>query len=87
MKKLFKSMLFSLLVISSTTSLTSCLGFFEEEVLQISSIQTIELENGDIQVFIIYSDEEIAPTTFVVPKVMLVKMEKMAMELKKSLMN
>jgi uncharacterized repeat protein (TIGR02543 family) len=61
-------MLFSLLVISSTTTLTSCLGFFEEEVLQISSIQTIELENGDIQVFIIYSDEEIAPTTFVVPK-------------------
>ena len=68
MKKLFKSMLFSLLVISSSTTLTSCLGFFEEEVLQISSIQTIELENGDIQVFIIYSDEEIAPTTFVVPK-------------------
>ena len=68
MKKLFKSLLFSLFVISSSASLTSCLGFFEEEVLQISTIQTIQLENGDIQVIIIYSDEDIAPTTFVVEK-------------------
>ncbi len=68
MKKIIKAIALSTLMFFSTTSLSSCFGFFEEEVLQIANITTTTLENGNIQVKIIYSDEEIAPTTFVIPK-------------------
>jgi uncharacterized repeat protein (TIGR02543 family) len=66
MKKIFKGLLLSFLLISSA-SLTSCFGF-GEEALQINTITTVTLENGDIQVIITYTDEDVKPTTFVVPK-------------------
>lgn len=68
MKKMIKAIMMSALMIFSTVQLSSCFGFFEEEVLQIANITTTTLENGNIQVKITYSDEEISPTTFIVPK-------------------
>ena len=65
MKKIFKGLLVSLLLLTSTASLTSCFG---EEAMEISTITTVTLENGDIQVIITYTDEDTKPTTFVVPK-------------------
>ena len=65
MKKIFKGLLVSLLLLTSTASLTSC---FDEEAMEISTITTVTLENGDIQVIITYTDEDTKPTTFVVPK-------------------
>ena len=65
MKKIFKGLLLSFLLISSA-SLTSCFGF-GEEALQINTITTVNLEYGDIQVIITYTDEDVIPTTFVVP--------------------
>lgn len=65
MKKIFKGLLVSLLLLTSTASITSCFG---EEAMEISTITTVTLENGDIQVIITYTDEDIKPTTFVVPK-------------------
>ena len=67
MKKIFKGMLLSLLLISSSASLSGCFGF-GDEAMEISSITTVTLENGDIQVIITYVDEDTKPTTFVVPK-------------------
>ena len=67
MKKIFKGMLLSLLLISSSASLSGCFGF-GDEAMEISSITTVTLENGDIQVIITYVDEDMKPTTFVVPK-------------------
>ena len=66
MKKIVKGLLLSFLLISSA-SLTSCFGF-GEEALQFNTITTVTLENGDIQVIITYTDEDVKPTTFVVPK-------------------
>lgn len=67
MKKIFKGMLLSLLLISSSASLSGCFGF-GDEAMEISNITTVTLENGDIQVIITYVDEDTKPTTFVVPK-------------------
>ena len=62
MKMIFKGMLWSLLLISSSASLSSCFGF-GDEAMEISSITTVTLENGDIQVIITYVDEDIKPTS------------------------
>ena len=67
MKRLFKKLLLSLLIGSCSLTFSSCFGF-GDEAMEISSITTVTLENGDIQVIITYVDEDTKPTTFVVPK-------------------
>ena len=67
MKRLFKELLLSLLIGSCSLTFSSCFGF-GDEAMEISSITTVTLENGDIQVIITYVDEDTKPTTFVVPK-------------------
>ena len=67
MKRLFKKLLLSLLIGSCSLTFSSCFGF-GDEAIEISSITTVTLENGDIQVIITYVDEDMKPTTFVVPK-------------------
>ena len=67
MKNLFKKILLSILIGSCSLTFSSCFGF-GEEALQINTITTVTLENGDIQVIITYTDEDVKPTTFVVPK-------------------
>ena len=67
MKKLFKKIMLFLLIGSCSLTFSSCFGF-GEEALQINTITTVTLENGDIQVIITYTDEDVKPTTFVVPK-------------------
>ena len=67
MKRLFKKLLLSLLIGSCSLTFSSCFGF-GDEAMEISSITTVTLENGDIQVIITYVDEDMKPTTFVVPK-------------------
>ena len=57
-----------IIMISMFCLLTSCGGFFQEQSLEISSINSIILEDGSTQVVISYTDEEIAPTTFIIPK-------------------
>lgn len=68
MKKFFKAIIFSILMMFTAINLTSCLGFGEEDVLQIENIFTTTLENGDIRITITYTDEDMAPTTFIIPK-------------------
>ena len=68
MKKFFKAIIFSILMMFTAINLTSCLGFGEEDVLQIENIFTTTLENGDIRITITYTNEDMAPTTFIVPK-------------------
>ncbi|MCI5745832.1 MAG: InlB B-repeat-containing protein [Erysipelotrichaceae bacterium] len=63
MKKI-KKMILSIFLISS---LSSCLGFGEETV-QISNIKATPLENGNVLIEIIYSDEDITPLSFIVEK-------------------
>lgn len=49
--------------------LTGCGSFFgEEESLVMEKLETKTLENGDIEITIYYSNEDVKPTTFVVPK-------------------
>ena len=49
--------------------LTGCGAFFgEEESLMMESLETKTLENGDIEITITYSNEDVKPTVFVVPK-------------------
>lgn len=66
MKKIFKTMLFSIMI--GTQAVLSSCGFSMEETYVISGIKTEELQNGDVLVTIVYEDEEVEPTTFVVPK-------------------
>ena len=66
MKKIFKTLLTSL-IMSSSLLISSC-GFSMDESYVITSVKTEELQNGDILVTILYEDEEQTPTTFVVPK-------------------
>lgn len=67
MKNIFKTMLTSIML-SSSLLLSSCGSFSMEDELVISKISTEELQNGDILVTIIYTDEDIEPTSFIVPK-------------------
>lgn len=57
-----------ILILSLCCLLTSCGGFFAEESLDIASINSTVLEDGSTQIVISYTDEEIAPTTFIIPK-------------------
>lgn len=57
-----------MLVISLCFLLTSCGGFFAEQSLEIAAITSTTLEDGSTQVVISYTDEEITPTTFIIPK-------------------
>lgn len=66
MKKI--KLLFTIVIIGFCFLITSCGGFFAEETLEISSINSVVLEDGSTQIVISYTDEEIAPTTFVIPK-------------------
>lgn len=70
MKKHLKIFALSLLCFLTLFVLCGCSSFFgsESDVLQIESITTKSLENGDIEVTIQYTDEERKPTTFIVPK-------------------
>ena len=67
MKNIFKTMLTSF-VLSTSLLLTSCGSFSMEDDYTIGEIKTEELQNGDILITIIYQDEELEPTTFIVPK-------------------
>ena len=66
MKKIFKKMLFAMMM-SSTIVLTGC-GFSMDENYVITNITKEELPNGDVLLTIIYEDEEMEPTTVVIPK-------------------
>ena len=67
MKNIFKTMLTSF-VLSTSLLLTSCGSFSMEDDYTIGEIKTEELQNGDILITIIYQDEKLEPTTFIVPK-------------------
>ena len=67
MKNIFKTMLTSIML-SSSLLLSSCGSFSMEDDYTIGEIKTEELQNGDILITIIYLDEELEPTTFIVPK-------------------
>lgn len=67
MKNTFKTMLTSIML-SSSLLLSSCGSFSMEDDYTIGEIKTEELQNGDILITIIYLDEELEPTTFIVPK-------------------
>lgn len=65
----FNLKLLLIFVISFCFLLTGCGAFFgEEESLQIESLETKVLENGDTEVTIKYTNEEVKPTVFIVPK-------------------
>ena len=57
-----------ILIITFCLLLTGCGGFFAEETVEISSIDTITLDDGSTQITINYVDPEMKPTTFVIPK-------------------
>lgn len=67
MKNIFKTMLTSIML-SSSLLLSSCGSFSMEDDYTIGEIKTEKLQNGDILITIIYQDEELQPTTFIVPK-------------------
>lgn len=56
------------LLLSFCVLLTGCGGFFAEETVEISSIDTITLDDGSTQITINYVDPEMKPTTFIIPK-------------------
>lgn len=66
MKK--KIMLFLSFVLMSFSMLTGCGSFIEEESLVIASITSEVLDDGRTLVIITYTDEEIEPSTFYLPK-------------------
>ena len=69
MKKIIKKVMLVMMIIIGSFSLSGCFGFFEEEeALLISSINTNTLPNGNIQVVITYQNEDVAPTSFIIPK-------------------
>ena len=59
---------FIVLLLSFCVLLTGCGGFFAEETVEISSIDTITLDDGSTQITINYVDPEMKPTTFIIPK-------------------
>ena len=66
MKK--RILLFLILIFSVCLTLTSCGGFFEEEVLQIVDISSFEELDGSITLRITYSDPEVNPDEFNIPR-------------------
>lgn len=67
MKFNFKILL--ILLLSFCFLLTGCGAFFgEDEVLQMESLETRTLEDGSTEITIKYTDEEIKPTVFIIPK-------------------
>ena len=66
--KIYKKILL-IFVLCFCFLLTGCGAFFgEEESLMMESLETKELENGDIEITINYSNEDVKPTVFIVPK-------------------
>lgn len=65
----FNLKLLLIFVISFCFLLTGCGAFFgEEEVLQMESLETRTLADGSTEITIKYTDEEIKPTVFIIPK-------------------
>ena len=57
-----------MLILSFCLLLTGCGGFFQEETVEIASIDSVVLNDGSTQVIITYVDPEMKPTTFIIPK-------------------
>lgn len=66
MKKIFKGLLMSFIMLVSMPALTGCFGF-GGEALEIESITTQTQENGDTVVVITYADGFTEPTVFTIP--------------------
>ena len=66
MKK--KIITFLSFIFLSFSMLTGCGGFIQEESLVISSITSEVLDDGTTLIIVTYTDEEIAPSTFHIPK-------------------
>ena len=68
MKKILKGILFSTLLLLSSTILSGCGMFFSDPDAGslISKIETTTLENGNVKITITYEDESKEPVSFIV---------------------
>lgn len=63
-----KKILSFICILLTCITLTGCASFIGEDTIEIAEIKTVTLANGDIEVTIVYVDEETKPTVFTVPK-------------------
>ena len=67
MKKII-SLACCVILLFTTLAMTGCGSFFEEELLQIESIEHTLLEDGRTKIVIHYTDDTIDPEIFYIPK-------------------